>query len=854
MKWSLDRRIAIRAGLVLLVLAVNAFISISAARTLVKNEELVAHTHEVIAQLEATLSSIKDAETGQRGYLLTGRETYLEPFNASLSEINEHLKRLRELTEDNQSQQPLIRILESKVAYKLSELNETIALRKTQGAEAAMQVVLSDRGKQAMGDIREVVGALKDEERSLLNQRYEQSSRSLRPSTLTFVVASLLAVTLLIVVTANTMRELARQQKSEAIIREQREMLQVTLSSIGDAVIATDKEGCVTFINPVAESLTGYSREKALRKPLEEVFQIVNESTQERVENPAAKVLKQGTVVGLANHTVLISADGRQTPIDDSGAPIKDKEGAIVGVVMVFRDVTERRRNEDALRSSEARFSKAFSATPLAKSISRFSDRRFIDVNDSFLRVTGYSRDEVLGRTGLELGIWPTMDERERVPRIDDEHASIREVECRLRLKSGELHTFLLWAELIEIGGEKCVLTVMNDVSERKLLEEQLLQAQKMEAVGRLAGGVAHDFNNLLTAIIGYSDLLLQDIKGNEKLRANVQEIRKAGKRAATLTSQLLSFSRKQVMQPKLIDLNEIVTDLNRMLKRLIGEDIELVSLTRSKLGQVKADPGRIEQVLVNLAVNSRDAMPRGGQLTIETSNVWLDEEYARHHAEVSPGKYVMMAVSDTGCGMDSETMSHIFEPFFTTKEDGKGTGLGLATVYGIVKQSGGHIWIYSEPGQGTTFKIYFPRVIEEIDSFESSAHSMQSQSGTETLLLVEDDEQVRNLARMALETSGYIVLEAADGAEALEKSMEYNAMIELMVTDVIMPRMSGRELAEKMSQQRPGMKVLYMSGYTDNAIVHHGVLDSGVVFLQKPFSPGEICRKVREVLNAEQP
>jgi two-component system cell cycle sensor histidine kinase/response regulator CckA len=632
-----------------------------------------------------------------------------------------------------------------------------------------------------------------------------------------------------------------------------RELLAATLSSIGDAVIATDAEGRLTFLNPIAESLTGWQQKEATGQSLDEVFRIINEKTRAIVESPVTKVLREGVVVGLANHTILLAKDGRQTPIDDSGAPIKDPGGATVGVILVFRDVTVRKRREEALRASEERFSKAFSVSPLAMSISRFADRRFLDVNESFLHVTGYSREEVLGRSGPEMGIWPSSEERARVPRLNDRQGSLRKVECRLRLKSGEIHTFLLWAEVIEIGGEECVLTVMDDISERKQLEEQLLQAQKMEAVGRLAGGVAHDFNNLLTAIIGYSDLLLLQAEGSSRLRSNIEEIRKAGKRAAKLTSQLLAFSRKQVLQPKVIDLNEIVTDLSKMLQRLIGEDVELVCITKADLGQVKADPGQIEQILINLAVNARDAMPEGGKITMETGNVVLDEEYTRHHAKVSPGSYVMMAVSDSGHGMDLSTQSHIFEPFFTTKGPGKGTGLGLSTVYGIVKQSDGHIWVYSEPGHGTTFKVYFPRVDAEIDSLDSTHASLEPPQGSETILLVEDEEQVRELARIALEMSGYRVLEAADGVEALQRSAEHEGPIELLVTDVVMPQMSGRQLAEKMKVIRPGMRVLYMSGYTDDAIVHHGVLDSAAAFIQKPFSPREMARKVRDLLNEQR-
>jgi PAS domain S-box-containing protein len=379
----------------------------------------------------------------------------------------------------------------------------------------------------------------------------------------------------------------------------------------------------------------------------------------------------------------------------------------------------------------------------------------------------------------------------------------------------------------------------------------QLRQSQKMEAVGQLAGGVAHDFNNLLTAISGYSDLGLRRLGEGDPLRRNLEEIKKASTRAGSLTRQLLAFSRKQMLQAKVIDLNAIVTDMDRMLRRLIGEDIDLITFLEPSSCRIKADPGQIEQVILNLAVNARDAMPRGGKLTIETGRVYLDENYARAHVAVKSGHYIMLAVSDTGIGMDSETQERVFEPFFTTKEVGKGTGLGLSTVYGIIKQSGGSIWVYSEIAKGSTFKVYLPIVHESVDA-EQKAGSPDALNGKETILLVEDEEMVRNLSREILEMNGYRVLTASDGQQAARLCESIDEEIHLMVTDVVMPQMSGRELSERVVKQRPEMAVLYMSGYTDDAIVRHGVLDDGMPFLQKPFTPDALARKVRELL--EQP
>ena len=392
------------------------------------------------------------------------------------------------------------------------------------------------------------------------------------------------------------------------------------------------------------------------------------------------------------------------------------------------------------------------------------------------------------------------------------------------------------------------VFAAARDVTEHKELEERLRQSQKMDAIGRLAGGVAHDFNNLLTVINGYSDLLLGKLDTRDPMREEITQILNAGKHAAELTQQLLAFSRRQVLQPKVLDLNHLVLDVEKMLRRLLGEDIEIVTVLSPQAELVMADPGQMTQVLMNLAVNARDAMPSSGHLVIETAHLDLDQNSVKEHPEVEPGPYVQLTISDSGIGMDEATKSHIFEPFFTTKKSGQSTGLGLATVYGIVKQAGGSIWVYSEPGKGTTFKVYLPQVNEGIPIQESKPE-IESLRGDETILVVEDQADIRKLAQRILEGYGYQVLTAANGGEALLQAERHVGPIQLMLTDVVMPRMTGRELADRLKPLRPAMKVLYMSGYTDNVVVHRGIVDLGVAYLQKPFTPVGLAAKVRELL-----
>ena len=511
------------------------------------------------------------------------------------------------------------------------------------------------------------------------------------------------------------------------------------------------------------------------------------------------------------------------------------------------------RTAQQAVKASEANFRSLVENAPYG--ICRCeANGQLVEANPSLIAMLGFRSADELLRRDLAADIYHDPEQREVLLERFLSGRSFDKVEMQWTRQDGSAMVARVSGRPIRDTHKTVSFELYaEDITEQRALEQQLRQSQKMEAVGRLAGGIAHDFNNLLMVISGYCEFLLQKIGPDPSLRGFAQEIANAADRATSLTRQLLAFSRKQVLTPKVLDLNAIVSEHLKMLPRLIGEDIDLVNLPAEGLGQVKADPGQIEQVVMNLVVNARDAMPGGGKLTIETANVTLDEAYARRHPGVTPGEYVMLAISDSGMGMDVETQSHIFEPFFTTKGQ-KGTGLGLSMVYGIVKQSGGYIWVYSEVGHGTTFKVYLPRVEEAQEKLALQPASAGPSPGHETILVVEDEPQLRDLTRHFLETRGYTVLVAEQGAAAIDVARRHKGLIHLLLTDIIMPVMNGRELAQRMAALSPKTRILFMSGYTENAIWRNGMIETSANFLQKPFTLDALTRKVREVLETPTP
>jgi len=627
---------------------------------------------------------------------------------------------------------------------------------------------------------------------------------------------------------------------------EREELFHLISENAADMIAVVDMEGRRLYNSLSYQKALGYSPEELQASSS---FEQIHPDDRDRVKKAAEDARRTG--IGKTLEYRLRHKNGTWLVLESTSSVIRNANGDPEKLVIVNRDITERKKAEEALRRSEAGFRSVVEDAPYGIYRSSMSGR-FLQVNPAFQKMLGYELEEELLRRDLASDIFRHTGEYQRLAELLTNTEEVKDVEMEWKRQDGTPITVRCSGRRIndENGAPAYFEVFAEDVTEKRVLEKQLRMAQKMEAIGRLSGGIAHDFNNLLGVIIGYSGVLKKKLAPDSPLCEHALEIEKAGQRAASLTKQLLAFSRQQVLTPAVLNLNSLATDMEKMLPRLLGEDIEVMLTLDPELANVKADQSQIEQVIMNLAVNARDAMPTGGKLKIQTSNVQLDQAYTWNHPGSKVGEYVLLAVTDTGMGMDAGTLTHIFEPFFTTKERGKGTGLGLATVYGVVKQSNGYIWVDSAPGKGASFQIYLPRHVGQPAVDEQIGDSREKLRGSETILLVEDAEPLRTLAQAFLEAGGFRVLSAESGESALEVAARFGGTFDLLLTDVVMPGMNGRVLAEQLSPRQPGMKLLYMSGYTDSFIAGHGVLDPKTHLLHKPFTEEVLIRKVREVLD----
>jgi two-component system cell cycle sensor histidine kinase/response regulator CckA len=627
---------------------------------------------------------------------------------------------------------------------------------------------------------------------------------------------------------------------------QREELFHLISENAADMIAVVDMEGNRLYNSLSYQKALGYSPEELQASSS---FEQIHPDDRDRVKRAAEEARDSG--IGKTLEYRLRHKNGTWLVLESTSSVITNPSGEPEKLVIVNRDVTERKRAEEALRRSEAGFRSVVEDAPYG--IYRASTSgRFLRVNPALQKMLGYELEEELLPRDLASDIFLHAGEYQRLTETLTGSEEVKDVEMEWKQQDGTPITVRCSGRRIndESGVPAYFEVFAEDVTEKRVLEKQLRMAQKMEAIGRLSGGIAHDFNNLLGVIIGYSRVLNRALGTNDALREHAVEIEKAGQRAASLTKQLLAFSRQQVLTPAVLSLNALVSDMEKMLPRLLGEDIEVSLALDPELGNVKADQSQIEQVIMNLAVNARDAMPLGGKLKIHTGNAELDQAYTRNHPGSKVGNYVMLAVADTGTGMDAGTLTHIFEPFFTTKERGKGTGLGLATVYGVVKQSNGYIWVDSALGKGTSFQIYLPRHVGQPAAGEQKTDPVENLRGSESILLAEDSESLRKLARTNLESAGFRVWSAQSGEEALEIALRHGSTFDLLLTDVVMPGMNGRILAEQLLSRQPGIKVLYMSGYTDSFIAGHGVEYPETHLLHKPFTEEVLIRKVREVLD----
>jgi len=769
-------RLALLFAIALGLLTIIVVVSYQTTERFVAVSEETAATSRLLLELERTLSTMRDLETGQRGYLITGDESYLQPYAEALVRIRTDGDRLLTLAADRPTDAARVAAVQRQINAKLTDLQNAIQARRQEGLDAARKISLTGRGKVAMDSLRKIIGDMEADREAELRAQTAAAGAGARSALATVVVLAGLALVLLTVCFGLVVRNVRESLRVQAVLRAEGLALE---ASVRDRTAALER------------TAVALESESAERRLAIESVERLNLDLGRRVSEfqTLLNVLPVG--IAVADDPGCDRLHGNEAFAAMLGSP--GREGLALATVepMPYRIL----RNGQPVNPADLPMPRAVAA----------------------------------GR-----------------PMVGEEYDVV--------YPDGRvMHLLIYAAPLFDEGGRaRGAVGAFLDVTAKRRAEEESQHAQKLQAIGQLAGGVAHDFNNILTAISSYTEFLLADLARGTPRRDDVVGIQEAAARAAALTQQLLAFGRKQVLQPSLIDLRELLDDTGRMLRRIIGEHINLSVVAGPILSPVLADRGQLSQVIVNLAVNARDAMPEGGRLTIEARDAPLTAEYAEEHIAVAPGAYVLIAVSDTGQGMSPAVRARMFEPFFTTKPRGKGTGLGLSTVFGIVKQSGGHIFVYSEVGHGTTIKVYLPRASEAAMVEGSSRSGAAPTRGTETVLVVEDDEPVRRLARRALESAGYTVLQAASPLEALEISARYTGPLDLLLTDVMMPELTGRQLADRLTASRAGLAVLFMSGYAEDAIVHHGRLDPDTDFLQKPFPPEALAQKVRAILDAQ--
>ncbi|HWR51029.1 MAG TPA: ATP-binding protein [Bryobacteraceae bacterium] len=789
-------------GLIVVAIPIGALLLIVAAFYFVHQQEQSAdywiqRTYEVRNQIQMVRTRWETSETGILGYLMTGNDRWLEPFRAAREQLPGIFDDLEDYTSGSPGVLKRVKEVEARINSRMDRLEELPAKAELLRSSSDPARLLEGT-REEQGAIRQGLTSLRMEQERVLAQQLADADAVQTQGHIVIFAGLILALVggLLAMVLFTNMVSRRIQALDENAHR--------LASGIPVAPLNAGKDE----VGRLAESL---GEAAALLEGRQRDLQHLASDLESRVHERTAALEQANTALG--------------------------------------GEVTERKRAEEGLADAKQRLEAVIDASPLAI-IGLDLEANVLGWNRAAEELFGWTSSEVMGKPLPAL-----PDDGTPTFRSLFMNAAKGEVltayDTRRRRKDGTPVDIRVWtAPLASPDGEvRGQIALIADITQERKLEQQFAQAQKMEAIGRLAGGVAHDFNNVITVVSGYGHMLLEGVQNDPPLREAAEEVLRSADRAAGLASQLLAFSRRQVIQPRVLDLNSLVANMERMLGRVIGEDVELRTVLRPEVATVRADPGQLEQVVMNLAVNARDAMPQGGKLTIETGNTVLDDSYPGTHSGVQPGPYVMLAVSDTGNGMDSETKAHLFEPFYTTKEKGKGTGLGLSTVYGIVKQHGGDIWVYSEPGRGTSFKIYLPQMASEPADGAAKPVAAPARHGTEQILLVEDEDGVRHLVREILEQRGYKVMEASSGEAALAILERDHQSFELLLTDVVMPKMSGRDLAEAAALLRPNLRVLFLSGYTDQVVMDHGVAGTAD-FLQKPFTPETLAHKVREVLD----